>query len=475
MPVRRYVAWACIVAAAACTLDDAVVGSRNATAGQGDATTGHDGPTNPCAESLPAFPGAVGHGTDTPGGRGGRVLEVTQLGDDGPGSLREALNTTGARIIVFRVGGTITLREGIYLNEPYVTIAGQTAPGGGIALRMDPASSTEGPLWIATHDVVVRYVRFRPGPSDELGCCRNGIDAVGGASDVVIDHCSISWAVDELITSWYNASRVTVQWSLLTEPLYMSSHESGPNGSGISFGHEVTAHTFHHNLMAHAVKRAPSMSSITDAHFEVSHNVIYNWAETGATFTGRGRVDLVSNTFVPGPNTPAEPFEVGVYDEVSMYAMGNIGPHRSANDDEWALVGTGASQAEVAPDTFRSSEPLGTLHVPEQTADEAYAAVLANAGANLPERDSVDQRIIAEVQTLDGIVVDDPSQVGGWPILAEGEAPVDTDHDGMPDTWEQTFDLDASDPSDGPKDADGDGYTNVEEHLNGTDPRVPCA
>ena len=184
--------------------------------------------TGGTAAAIPAFPGAEGFGANSVGGRGGRVIEVINLNDSGPGSLRAAIEAEGSRIVIFRTGGTIELQSGLNIHNPFITIAGQTAPGGGITLRHDPSRNTGVSLGIWTHDVIVRYLGVRPGPSIEESCCVDGVSIQGG-HDIILDHVSASWAVDENVNSWYDPHDFTIQWSIISEGLYNSTHEQGPH------------------------------------------------------------------------------------------------------------------------------------------------------------------------------------------------------------------------------------------------------
>ncbi len=182
------------------------------------------GLTPPASGQLPAFPGAEGFGSTTPGGRGGQIYTVTNLNPDGPGSLREACQASGPRIVVFAVGGTISLDDVILIDDPYITIAGQTAPGGGITLRNSDAHDFS-PMIITSHDVVLRYIRLRPGPSVEKTTGVDSLGIVGGAHDIVVDHCSLSWSVDETLQLWGDAtwngpSAITIQWCIVSEALH---------------------------------------------------------------------------------------------------------------------------------------------------------------------------------------------------------------------------------------------------------------
>ncbi len=401
--------------------------------------------------ALPAFPGAEGFGSDTPGGRGGTVHEVTTLADAGPGSLREAIMAEGPRIVVFRVGGTILLQRPLPIRNPNLTIAGQTAPGDGITLRN--GSNQRTPLYVAADDVVIRHLRIRPGP----GHAPDGI-SIGSGDGIVIDHCSISWAVDENLAAAGVARNVTVQWSITSEALHDSTHKKGPHSMGdlIATGGDVT---LHHNLYAHNDERNPRIGG-SGKTVDFVNNVIYNFGFIAGRLSAQGPIGMnyVGNVVRPGPNSnrEAHAFMMAEPYPVTLYADRNVLPPKG-------LIAKG-SRVIVVDERYPA--PPVTTSSPR----DAYEAVLRSAGATLPRRDAIDARVIQSVRDGDGRVIDHPDEVGGWIDAQGGPAPADSDHDGMPDLWEARHGLDPADPADGPRDRDGDGYTNVEEFLNATDP-----
>ena len=428
---------------------------------------------------VPAFPGAEGFGAKTRGGRGGRILEVTNLNDDGPGSLRAAVDADGPRIVVFRVAGTITLQDEVDIHNPYITIAGQTAPGDGITIRNDPANRSA-PLQIHTHDVVVRYLRLRPGPSTELAGALGAVRIFSRDTDVynvVVDHCSMSWGTDELVNVWYGAHDITLQWNFVSEGLNCSTHEQGCHSNGMLLG-ETGSHsmTVHHNLFAHVLHRAPRIK--TEGTVDVVNNVVYNWADFGSWapshITGSPPVNYVGNFAKRGIDTGDTAYFVSASDPTQIYLEGNIAPNRSTDDqDEIDGVIRPGDEQWVVP--TRHAAPTVTT----DTASQAYERVLSEAGASagvdcngnfFPRRDPVDQRIASDVESGTGRIIDDPSEVGGWPELTSGTPCGDSDHDAMPNNWETLHGFEPNNPADGPQDRDGDGYTNVEEYLNGTVP-----
>jgi pectate lyase len=425
---------------------------------------------------LPAFPGAEGFGTNAVGGRGGRVIEVTNLKDSGPGSLRAAIEVDGPRIVVFRTGGTVELQSGLEVTNPFITIAGQTAPGGGITLK-NHSSNDETPLMILTHDVIVRYVRVRPGPGGQP----DGILIYqNGAHNVILDHCSISWAVDENIGTWGDPYDITIQWSIISEGLFDSTHPEGPHSMGMLLGsngsHNISVH---HNLFIHNSERNPRIR--TSGLVDVVNNVVYNYGIDAARLSNHDSnlpVNCVANYVKRGADSKLSSYEVELSPPTgsftySVFVKGNIGPHRPTDGLDEALV--------VAPEDRGSVVP-GRHEAPTVTTTSAFTAydqILDGAGATIGldsqgnsfwRRDAVDERIVNDVRNGTGGIIDDPSDVGGWPELAAGIAPRDSDHDGMPDDWEGMWGFHPCNAADGSGDADGDGYTNVEEYLNGTDP-----
>ncbi len=412
---------------------------------------------------IPAFPGAEGFGACTPGGRGGKVFEVTSLNDSGPGSLREPVEAEGPRIVVFRVSGNIELKAALTIRNPYVTIAGQTAPGDGICVKNCETS-------VSTHDVIVRYLRFRPGDPS-----KRALDALsgGGCRNVIIDHCSASWSIDECV-SFYKSENVTIQWCLISESLYQSYHSKGHHGFGGIWG--GTNVSFHHNLFAHHSSRNPRFAS-GDQKIDYRNNVIYNWGYNSAYGGEDATVNMIANYYKSGPATRrnvksriVEPYtDTGKWFIADNYVVG----YPAITADNW----NGGVQGKHAKAPIRVNEPFPSAPLRMQTAEEAYPLVLEDVGANFPKRDALDSRIIHEVRTgtakyggewgSNKGIIDSQTAVGGWPALKSAPAPVDSDHDGMPDHWERAKGLNPNDNSDGAKDRDGDGYTNIEEYVNG--------
>ncbi|MEM6820396.1 MAG: pectate lyase [Verrucomicrobiota bacterium] len=419
---------------------------------------------------MPAFPGAEGHGSDTVGGRGGRIIEVTNLNDSGDGSLRAACEASGPRTVVFRVGGLISLKDLITINDPYITIAGQTAPGDGIQVRGAHIKSR-------THDVIIRGMRFRVGdlPEGYRYDNRDCMDLGTKAKDVyniIVDRCSFSWSVDELVSLWFSGTyKITLQYCIFSEALYESFYSKGAHSRGLLVGDHAKSISVHHNLFVHNAQRNPMIKG--DVSVEVINNLIYNWQKYCIQLddweqSGKMEVNIIGNHAIEGPDTKQEAeyrHAVFVRDRNSadsrMYIKDNIGPFRPTNTgDDWEVV-------YGAQPSHRSDKPIApesgiTIH---PTA-EVKALVLAHAGATAPKRDSVDQRIVSDVKNKTGKIINSQKEVGGWPSFRAGTPPVDSDKDGMPDEWETAHGLNPQDPSDRNQDLKGDGYTAVEVYLN---------
>lgn len=413
----------------------------------GSTGTGDD--TSHCVDPLPAFPGAEGFGAMTPAGRGGAVLLVTNLEDDGPGSLRAALSASGPRTVVFRTGGTIVLQSGLLITEPYVSILGQTAPGDGIEIRADPSAFTESSLRISTHNVVVRHLRLRPGPSTEPSCCRQALSIGGGAHDVVVDHVSLGWTSDELLSSWYDAHDVTIQWSLFAHALVNSSHTDGPNGRAVALGADIQDHSFHHNLLAHNLLSNPELGSTWETTFDLVNNVIYDYGDAGTQFLGVIRANLVGNAFLPGSATNRNRREAMAFAEARVWVRDNRGPFRPDDSvDDWETVGDGVNGGVILPPDRRAEAPFAAPAISTQPVDDATEAVLAGAGATSPLRDPVDTQIVEDARSGTGSPVDTVDQAGGWIDRDPGTPPPDRDADGIPDGWEEAHGLNADNPAD---------------------------
>jgi pectate lyase len=419
------------------------------------------------AEKTPAFPGAEGFGAFSVGGRGGRVFFVTNLDDYAvgsrqavPGSLRAACEAKGPRIVVFRVSGTIELSAPITIREPFITIAGQTAPGEGICLKNYGLS-------VNAQDVVIRHLRVRPGdepgPSFRAkgrGFAPDGISVGTPSQNVIIDHCSVSWAIDECLSvSGAGITDVTVQWCIISEALNHSFHDKGPHGYGSLLRTNGNL-SFHHNLYAHHVSRSPRPGTYGEGSvlLDFRNNVIHD--SRGYSAADPVRMNYVGN-YIKRPRSQI--FQVGGK-TTQIFAAGNFLESGGArNDDQWELI-TGESEQNKMP------EPFAVASVTTDDGHRAYEAVIASAGATLPRRDAVDERIIRQLQSGAGSLINSQKEVGGWPDLRTAAAPTDTDNDGLPDAWETKHGLNSHSATDASADLDADGYTNIEEFLNGTDP-----
>ena len=437
---------------------------------------------------LPAFPGAEGHGKYVTGGRGGRIIYVTNLNDDtNPGSLRYALNQTGPRMILFRISGTIQLKSKLSITKGDVTIAGQTAPGDGITLR-------DYPVEVSSNNVIIRFLRFRMG--DEA---KQEGDALGGrfSKNIIIDHCSTSWSTDEC-TSFYMNENFTLQWCLVSESLRNSVHDKGAHGYGGIWGGKNAS--FHHNLMASHDSRNPRLGesagdafALTDL-VDLRNNVIYNWQGNSCYGGEAMNVNMVNCYYKPGPATTKTERIVSldknkvpgtaIYDRWGkFYIAGNVlEASARATTDNWTygVYNQFHSSYGTVPEDDKSAMKITGPHNPGEvtthTAQKAYEKVLAYVGASL-KRDAVDLRIIHDVTTgtatystggngsINGII-DTQSAVGGWPELKSHTAPVDTDGDGMPDAWEDAKGLLKNNPADAQSTSVDGQYPNVEVYIN---------
>lgn len=409
---------------------------------------------------IPAFPGAEGYGSLTRGGRGGKVYEVTTLNPTGVGSLGAAIGTSGPRTVVFRVAGTM---EGKFeIRNDHITIAGQTAPGDGITIK--------GSLGIGANDVVIRYIRVR---TDRGG------DAVAGRGNknIILDHVSASWSSDEVM-SIYHGEKVTIQWCMITEAC------SKDHKFGAIWGNNYS--TYHHNLFAHNISRNPRFASGAGFN-DFRNNVIYNWQHQSiyggeAHQPGKDQFNsfsgnVVANYYKAGPGT-REGIKSRILDPSTRRGEADAGKwwvsdnHVAGFPEVTADNWKGVTKKEAH---FRLAEPWPAMVINQQTAEKAYAAVLEHVGCSLPVRDAIDARIVQEVRNgtatrgANGFVLNQ-EEAGGWIEMKSGPAPADTDNDGMPDEWEKKFDLNPADAADNVADDDNDGYTNLEEYLNGTDP-----
>lgn len=451
----------------------------------------------PDRSRIPAFPGADGAGKYTTGGAGGRVCVVTSLKDDGSdGTFRWAVEQKGARTIVFAVSGIIELTKPLKVKNGDVTIAGQTAPGDGICLKNYTFN-------IQADNVIVRFIRSRMG-ADIMQKGDDAMNAFQRHSNIIVDHCSMSWSTDECAT-FYDNRNMTVQWCLIAESLANSIHEKGAHGYGGIWGGEPA--TFHHNLLAHHTNRTPRLcgSRFTgkpeEEKVELFNNVIYNYGSDGAYAGEGGSYNFLNNYYKPGPYTATKSSYKRLFTAYAdngknenaagvhgvFYFNGNYidgtctaldAKKRAAimevnKNNKMGLV----IKNDFAPETEVLARKMFDIaeHTSLQATWDAYEDVLKYAGAS-HKRDSYDQRIVKETRngtyTYEGShgstlgMIDQPSDVGGWPVYKSGVPPVDTDGDGMPDNWEVEEGLNPKDASDGAKYSLSKDYTNLEVYLN---------
>ena len=451
---------------------------------------------------IPAFPGAEGGGKYSFGARGGRILVVTSLADSGPGTLREACEAGGPRIIVFNVAGEIHLERPVHVVAPYISIFGQTAPGDGIVV-------TGQTVEVDTHDVVIRYMRFRRGALDVA--FRDDACGGQGIGNIIYDHCSSSWGLDEVMSMYrhvYNRTEdghyqklptvnITIQDCIFSEGLDLYNH---------AFGASIGGHNtlFARNLFACNISRNPSIAM--DGDFNFVNNVLFNWWNRSIDGgDDNSRYNIVNNYLKPGPVTgynmgksicyrilkPEASRDKTRPDDFGLaYVHGNVveGNARVTTDNWDGGVQPSSKDVEAAKARIRVDKPFPIPHFDSLlTAEAAFDYVLANAGATVPRRDAVDNRIVRSVRT--GIpeyakdakahespyvrrrlpadsyrlgIITDPQQVGGLPIY-KGNARKDSDGDGIPDEWEETHGMNPRDASDASLVRD-DGYMNIEHY-----------
>ena len=411
-----------------------------------------------------AFPTAEGYGKYTVGGRGGDVYEVTNLNDSGEGSLRTALEAEGPRTVVFRVSGTIT--GNFSIKNDSITIAGQTAPGDGICIK--------GNLSTGADHIIIRYIRVRWDPA------MGEKDAIGSRyhKNIIFDHVSASWSTDETMTLYHNEN-TTVQWCIIAQACPKGTTDEHRFGGiwGNNYG------TWHHNLIAHNASRNPRWASGC-GYNDYRNNVIYNWEYEscyGAEAHQKGdrrkppiehsTINMIANYYKPGPATQpkvrrriaAPSSRDGETDAGKWWVSDNyVDGYSEVTSDNWKGVD--------GNDYIKLSEPWDAMTISQQSAEEAYDEVIKYAGCLKPARDKVDSDIIDDV--LNGTakygnngIIDNPSDVGGWPELKSTPAPIDTDHDGMPDKWEINNGLNPNNADDRNKVGE-DGYTMLEKYLN---------
>ena len=453
---------------------------------------------------APAFPGAEGVARwTTTGGRGGKVIHVTNLNDAGEGSLRAAVKASGPRIVVFDVSGIIELQSALKIEKGDITILGQTAPGDGICLKNHT-------FQIAASNVIVRFIRSRMGDA----VTTKGDDAMNAyfktgseESNIIIDHCTMSWSTDEC-GSFYGIRNFTLQWCLLSESLANSIHEKGSHGYGGIWGGSNAA--YHHNLLASHTSRNPRFDhdyvNTLKGPLDYVNNVVYNWGGNSSyggescNETGTFRmINMINNYYKPGatsshkarivnPTTKCTNCTKESTGKVNIvpghfYITGNyMDGSATVTADNWKGVepdeNTEAMKAAIKSDSRfvpegYEDQTLLTMH----TAENAYAKVLQYTGASL-RRDVIDQRIAKETRDKTytytgsngstGGFIDTPGDVGGWPTYETYGLLADSDNDGMPDAWETANGLNPGDATDAAAyTLDSKGYyTNIEVYAN---------
>ena len=458
-------------------------------------------------EKQLAFPGAEGFGRYTTGGRGGAVYRVTTLEDTGEeGSFRWACEQKGPRTIIFDVAGTIYLKSELRLRNGDVTIAGQSAPGQGICIA-------DYPFQIGASNVIIRYMRFRCG---NRHVDKHEGDGLGGMDlhDVIIDHCSVSWSVDECL-SVYGSKNLTVQWCIAAQSMVNAGHSKGNHGYGGNWG--GSGASYHHNLMIHHTSRTPRLgprpSTQTDERMDMRNNVIYNWGGNGC-YGGEGmNVNIVNNYYKPGPATEKRNATIqrriagiGIrtseytghntdnpneWDKMwhvwgKFYVDGNVNSkYDDVTNDNWTYgmynqitngSGVDYTYTQETKDTMRIDKPIDFVAVTTHSAEDAFQKVLDYAGCRRlsTTRDALDLILVEDAKNgtatytgsnCDPGFINSQDDCGGWPVLTAANAPADLDNDGISDQWEDFNGLDPSDPTDGNKVGE-DGYTNLERYLN---------
>lgn len=369
------------------------------------------------AAELAVFPSAVGFGSDTIGGRYGRIIEVTNLNNTGTGSLREACVASGPRIVIFRTGGTIRITSNIKISNPYITIAGQSAPGDGITVR--GASLT-----IATHDVVVRDIRIRVG-DDSGGPSPDNRDGVqienqnNPPYNIVLDHLSVSWAIDESLTLWWaGAHDVTINNCIISEALYDSLHSKGPHSMGSLVGLGISRVSYIGNLFVHNNDRNPRFRGNSGV---IVNNVNYDIGWRNANISGGTvpqQVSVVGNLYMKGASSYGSLLPIHLERDIVSGSKIYVADNKCSDytTGNCYRIDTGFSPLVDSPQSW----PAGLVAKPSS---QVLDWVLANAGARLTGRDSVDLRVINDVRNKTGRMINTTKEVGGWPALNPGTPP----------------------------------------------------
>ena len=412
-----------------------------------------------------AFPGAEGAGRYAAGGRGGQVIKVTTLADAGPGSLRAAVAADGPRVVVFDVAGTIRLASPLKISNGRITIAGQTAPGGGITLA-------DHSLVVEADDVVIRHIRSRMG---DLARVEGDAIWLAKGRRIILDHVSASWSTDETLSVSARYDKpgeglydVTVQWSIIAQSLRRSVHAKGEHGYGsLIRGGMGARFSFHHNLWAHHMARMPRPGNYAPIAvdpagpiMEFRSNLFYNWGGSTSGYNADTNsaiaYNLIDNAYVAGPDSKA-----AIAFEESNAAARAWFSGNSMNDavpaDPWTLV-----RYKSGVTANRLSAPVDVAPIAADPPASAATRVLAGAGASLA-RDRVDLAVIASVRDRTGGIIDSQAEVGGWPDIAPAAPLPDGDGDGMPDVWERA---NRSDPGRADPWVVRGGIANLERYLD---------
>ncbi len=477
----------------------------------GDTNTLWRNPTKPRNQltgthALKAFPNAQGSAADTPGGRGGKVYIVKNLNDSGTGSLRECVQASEPRTCVFAVSGIINLETPLWINKPFLTVAGQTAPGGGILITNKPGFTLSNLVGIYTNGVIWQYTKLR---SRYVAACDESLNnansecgallSIFGTQDVILDHNSLSWNLDDAYGVWRGDNKVPLRNITFSNSIIAEGQKGHSTGlivgaTTAALGDDVTNIDIHHNLFMNNNHRNPVMVVKSG---RVINNIFYNQRYYRNRFGGGGMYDVIGNYYMQGPlNANAGKFEIqgytsdgvsdnGVVGSPSIYVAGNKSTqYPSLSTNQWALVGRldapYGREAGTAPTTWQRSTqlPFGKFPIIAENVDSIISqtgSIIPNVGASrrvdclgnwVSNRDSVDTRLVQQYNTNTGItqLIANENEAGGMPIISTGTACTDTDNDGMPDAWE-TAKFGNKNQLPG-ADADGDGYTNLEEYIH---------
>lgn len=421
---------------------------------------------------IPAFPGAEGYGSYSKGGRGGDIIIVSNLNDSGPGSLRSAVEKDGPRTVLFETAGIIDLKSPLVFSDPYITIAGQTAPEPGITIRGERVK-------LQTNHVIIRFIRFRPGDYlkgtsvdwGSLDALDIGLEDSDDVHDIIIDHCSFSWAMDENIGIWHYSNNITIQNSIISEGLHFPKQHP-KTGKGLLIGLFSNRISILKNLFAHNYERNPFMNA--NGHLDFRNNIIYNAGVRVMRFNnGKGRlqtVNIVNNVMIHGPETEYSNEIQIIRNSKDLYNgkifiegnQSDLNPQ--FNSDNWKMV-----IDQLTLDQF-SSEALSSSEFPVENTNtlptnELYNTLQSDIGATLPVRDQIDERILLNLEHKEGRYISRPEQLFGWPYFKETTQSFDPDNH-----WQKKYDIDLSNPAEAHADYNKNGYTNLEEFLNRTHP-----